>query len=68
MECSLTSLLQDAAYLFRLLRAALASVEYYPVGDDGRKQLSEFVSNIDLVDGLPFVGGESCRAEGGCRV
>jgi hypothetical protein len=30
-------------------------VEYFPVGDDGRKQLPEFVSNIDLVDGLPFV-------------
>ena len=31
-------------------------MEYYPVGDDGPKQQSEFVSNIDLVDGLPFVG------------
>lgn len=41
---------------FACSRAALASVGYLPVGDDGRKQLLEFASNIDLVDGLPFVG------------
>ena len=40
---------------FACSRAALASVEYFPVGDDGCKQLPEFVSNIDLVDRLTFV-------------
>jgi hypothetical protein len=38
-------------------------VEYFPVGDDGRKQLPEFVSNIDLVDGLPFVGENPVERE-----
>jgi hypothetical protein len=43
--------------------AALASVEFFPVGDDGRKQLPEFVSSIDLVDGLPFVGENPVERE-----
>jgi hypothetical protein len=48
---------------FACSRAALASVEYLHVGDDGRKQLPEFVSNIDLVDGLPFVGKHPVERE-----
>jgi hypothetical protein len=48
---------------FACSRAALASVEYFPVGDDGRKQLPEFVSSIDLVDGLPFVGENPVERE-----
>jgi hypothetical protein len=44
-------------------RAALASVEFFPVGDDGRKQLPEFVSHIDLVDGLPSVGENPVERE-----
>jgi hypothetical protein len=39
-------------------------VEYFPVGDDGRKQLPGFISNIDLVDGLPFVGENPVERNG----
>jgi hypothetical protein len=44
-------------------RAALPSVEFFPVGDDGRKQLPEFVSHIDLVDGLSSVGENPVERE-----
>jgi endonuclease/exonuclease/phosphatase family metal-dependent hydrolase len=46
-----------------LIDQILASVEFFPVGDDGRRQLPEFVSHIDLVDGLPSVGENPVERE-----
>jgi endonuclease/exonuclease/phosphatase family metal-dependent hydrolase len=46
-----------------LIDQILASVEFFPVGDDGRRQLPEFVSHIDLVDGLPSVGENPAERE-----
>jgi endonuclease/exonuclease/phosphatase family metal-dependent hydrolase len=39
-----------------LIDQILASVEFFPEGDDDRRQLPEFVSHIDVADGLPSVG------------
>jgi endonuclease/exonuclease/phosphatase family metal-dependent hydrolase len=46
-----------------LIDQILASVEFFPVGNDGRRQLPEFVSHIDLVDGLPSVGENPVERE-----
>jgi endonuclease/exonuclease/phosphatase family metal-dependent hydrolase len=46
-----------------LIDQILASVEFFPVGDDGRRQLPEFVSHIDVADGLPSVGENPVERE-----
>ena len=46
-----------------LIDQILASVGFFPVGDDGRRQLPEFVSHIDVVDGLPSVGEDPAERE-----
>ena len=46
-----------------LIDQILASVEFFPVGDNGRRQLPEFVSHIDLIDGLPSVGENPVERE-----
>jgi endonuclease/exonuclease/phosphatase family metal-dependent hydrolase len=46
-----------------LIDQILASVEFFPVGEDGRRQLPEFVSHIDVADGLPSVGENPLERE-----
>jgi endonuclease/exonuclease/phosphatase family metal-dependent hydrolase len=46
-----------------LIDQILASVEFFPVGEDGRRQLPEFVSHIDVADGLPSVGENPVERE-----
>ena len=46
-----------------LIDQILASVEFFPEGDDGRRQLPEFVSHIDVADGLPSVGENPVERE-----
>jgi endonuclease/exonuclease/phosphatase family metal-dependent hydrolase len=46
-----------------LIDQILASVELFPVGDDNRRQLPEFVSHIDVAGGLPSVGENPVERE-----
>ncbi len=46
-----------------LIDHILASVEFFPVGDDHRRQLPEFVSHIDVAGGLPSVGENPVERE-----
>jgi hypothetical protein len=46
-----------------LIDQVLASVEFFPVGDDNRRQLPEFVSHIDVAGGLPSVGENPVERE-----
>ena len=46
-----------------LIDQILASVEFFPVGDDNRRRLPEFVSHIDVADGLPSVGENPVERE-----
>jgi endonuclease/exonuclease/phosphatase family metal-dependent hydrolase len=46
-----------------LIDQILASVEFFPVGEEGRRQLPEFVSHIDVADGLPSVGENPVERE-----
>jgi endonuclease/exonuclease/phosphatase family metal-dependent hydrolase len=46
-----------------LIDQILASVEFFPVGDDGRRQLPEFVSHVDVAGGLPTVGEDPVERE-----
>jgi endonuclease/exonuclease/phosphatase family metal-dependent hydrolase len=46
-----------------LIDQILASEEFFPVGDDGRRQLPEFVSHIDVAGGLPSVGENPVERE-----
>jgi endonuclease/exonuclease/phosphatase family metal-dependent hydrolase len=46
-----------------LIDQILASVEFFPVGDDRRRQLPQFASHIDVADGLPSVGENPVERE-----
>jgi endonuclease/exonuclease/phosphatase family metal-dependent hydrolase len=46
-----------------LIDHILASVEFFPVGDDNRRQLPEFVSHIDVAGGLPSIGENPVERE-----
>ena len=46
-----------------LIDQILASVECFPVGDDNRRRLPEFVSHIDVAGGLPSVGENPVERE-----
>ena len=46
-----------------LIDQIFASVELFPVGDDNRRRLPEFVSHIDVAGGLPSVGENPVERE-----
>jgi endonuclease/exonuclease/phosphatase family metal-dependent hydrolase len=46
-----------------LLDQILASVEFFPVGNDDRRQLPEVDSHVDIAGGLPTVGEDPAERE-----
>jgi endonuclease/exonuclease/phosphatase family metal-dependent hydrolase len=46
-----------------LLDQILASVEFFPVGDDNRRRLPEVESHVDVAGGLPSVGENPAERE-----